>query len=183
MDETEDLEITEDKAGPEQGPSVGAQEELQALIAERDRLSEDRNALLDQLLRKQAEFENFRKRADRERGDFLQYASMDLVRDLLPVLDALERALGSCPDANQEFRAGLEHIARQLWDTLARFGLEPVKARGEKFDPHLHQAVEKVETEDYEDQTILEEWQRGYRFKDKLLRPAMVKVAVRPESQ
>lgn len=155
-------------------------EPMQALAAERDRLIEEKNSLFDQLRRKQADFDNYRKRTDRERRDYVQYAAMDVVRELLPVLDALERALATGLDAPQEFRTGVEHIARQLSDTLARFGLEPIHAKGERFDPHLHQAVESVETDDYEDHTVIDEWQRGYMFKGKLLRPAMVKVAVRP---
>ena len=183
MDETRDLDITEEKQASEEAPPAEAAETVEGPAAERDRLAEDRNALLDQLQRKQAEFENFRKRTERERRDVLQYAAMDVLREVLPVLDALERALDTYAGSGDEFHTGIELIARQLWDTLARFGLTPIRAKGLKFDPHLHQAVETVETDEYEDQTVLEEWQRGYMFKNKLLRPAMVKVAVGPKSE
>ncbi len=185
MDEAPEPETSEKK---EEGTALEpappeAPGPLEALTAERDRLIEEKAALYDQLLRKQAEFENFRKRMERERSDFQQYASMQVVREMLPVLDALERALATAGDADGDFKAGIQLIARQLWDTLTRLGLEPVETRGQKFDPHLHQAVETVETNEHEDQTIVEEWQRGYLFKKRLLRPAMVKVAVRRESQ
>ena len=179
MDDARDLETFENKENTEL-PSE-AQDSPQALTAERDRLLEERNALYDQLLRQRAEFENIRKRTEREKNEFYQHAAFDVVREILPVLDALERALKAAPDDGSEFHAGIELIARQLSDALARFGVQPVKTRGQKFDPNVHQAVESVETDEYEDQTILEEWQRGYTFKGRLLRPAMVKVAVRRE--
>lgn len=178
----------EQAAGPGAGeqpapPEAAEPPDVQALAAERDRLAEQHAALYDRLLRKQADFENFRKRMDRERHEFHQAAVMEVVRDLLPVLDGLERALATdSAHAGEEFHAGVELIARQLFDMLARCGLQAVEARGKKFDPHLHQAVEMVETAEHEDQTVLEEWQRGYKFKGRLLRPAMVKVAVRRES-
>ena len=163
--------------------NVETQESVEALTAERDRLARQNAELNDQLLRKRADFENFRKRMERERQEFYQYASMDLIRAILPVLDGLERALASDRNGGAEFHAGIELLARQFLDTLVKFGLEPIEARGKKFDPHLHQAVERVETTEHDDQTIVEEWQRGYLYKGRLLRPAMVKVAVRPESQ
>lgn len=194
MEEKPDLELTEKEENSEAAKAAEAQasearealeppEELRLLAAERDRLQEERCFFYEQLLRKQAEFENFRKRMERERQDLHHYASMEVVREMLPVLDGLERALASDPAGNGEFHTGVQLIARQLYDTLVRFGLEPVAARGKKFDPHVHQAVEMVETTEHEDQTVLEEWQRGYLFKNRLLRPAMVKVAVRRESQ
>ena len=156
---------------------------LEAIVAERDRLAAEKAGLLDQFLRLRAEFENFRKRIERERFEFRQHASAEVIRQLLPVVDGLERALASAgTDAGEEFHAGVELIARQLHETLQRCGLEPLETVGQKFDPHLHQAVETVETTEHEDHTILEEWQRGYKFRNRLLRPAMVKVAVRPES-
>ena len=103
---------------------------------------------------------------------------MEVVREMLPVMDALERALAS-QGGDDEFRSGIQLIARQLWDTMAHLGLEPIQALGQTFDPHLHEAVERVETEDHDDQAILTEWQRGYLFRKRLLRPALVKVAVR----
>ena len=134
----------------------------------------------DRLLRRQAEFENFRRRTERDRSDFLQYAGMEIVRDILPIVDDFERAL-KIDGSDAEYRKGIELIYQRLLDTLMKIGLEPIEApAGEPFDPNLHQAVVRYETEDAPDNTILEEFQRGYNFKGKLLRPAMVRVAVRP---
>jgi molecular chaperone GrpE len=104
---------------------------------------------------------------------------MESVRDMLPILDDFERAL-KVDTADRDYAKGVELIYQRMADTLRKLGLEPIETSGQKFDPNLHQAVERVETEDAEDQTILGEFQRGYNFKGKLLRPAMVKVAVRP---
>ncbi|HKF25512.1 MAG TPA: nucleotide exchange factor GrpE [Candidatus Acidoferrum sp.] len=149
------------------------------LAAERDRLTAEKAELEDRLLRMRAEFENARRRAERERSEYLQFASMDLVKDLLPVLDDFERAMRvETPD--REYAKGVELIYQRMYETLKKLGLEPIDTQGKRFDPNLHQAVERVPTENAEDQTILGEFQRGYQFKGKLLRPAMVKVAVHP---
>jgi molecular chaperone GrpE len=150
------------------------------LLAERDQLKAEVADLQDRLLRRQAEFENFRRRNERDRSEFLEYAGMEIVRELLPILDDFERARKTeCSDAN--YRKGIELIYQRLEDTLKKIGLEPIEvAAGTEFDPNLHQAVVRLETEDAADNTILEEFQRGYNFKGKLLRPAMVKVAVKP---
>ena len=144
--------------------------ELQKLKAERD-------ALVDRLARLQAEFENARKRTAREQQDFRDYALADAIKALLPSLDSLERALETGSSEKSEFRSGIELIYKQLQDALLKLGLRPIPAKGETFDPHLHEAIEMVETRDAEDHQILEELQRGYKLKDRLLRPSMVKVA------
>ena len=108
-----------------------------------------------------------------------QFASMDLVKELLPVLDDLERAM-RVETADREYAKGVELIYQRLYDTLKKMGLEPIETQGQRFDPNMHQAIERVQTDDHEDQEILGEFQRGYQFKGKLLRPAMVRVAVRP---
>ena len=151
--------------------------ELTALTAERDRLAAEKEELWDRFLRKQAEFENFRKRTAREREEVLQFAAMETVRALLPVLDDFERALES-PAESDEYRRGIQLIYKRLADALAQTGVKPIDSLGKKFDPHLHQAVDTVKG-DHEDQTVVEEFQRGYEFKGRLLRPAMVKVSVR----
>ena len=104
---------------------------------------------------------------------------MDLVRDVLPILDDFERGL-KVETADKEYAKGVELIYARMAETLRKMGLEPIETAGKLFDPNVHQAVERVQTEDAEDQAILGEFQRGYNFKGKLLRPAMVKVAVRP---
>ncbi len=163
-------------------PAPSPEEIIANLTAERDRLAQDKASLYDQLLRKQADFENFRKRIEREKSEFRVQASMEVVRSILPVLDGLERALvvASEDDAGPEFRRGIEMLQKQFLETLQKLGLEPIEARGQIFDPHIHHAVEMVETEEHEDQSVVEECQRGYWFQRRLLRPAMVRVAVRP---
>lgn len=152
--------------------------ELQAITAERDKLAAEKADMYDRLLRKQAEFDNFRKRSERDRSDFLQFAGMEVARELLPIADDFERALKvQCTDQN--YTKGIELIYQRLSDVLKKMGVEPIEAAGKRFDPNLHEAVVRVPAGDAEDETVLEELQRGYNFKGKLLRPAMVKVAVR----
>jgi molecular chaperone GrpE len=153
--------------------------QLASMAAERDQALAEKADVVDRLLRARAEFDNARRRAERERSDFLQFASMDLVKDLLPVLDDFERAL-KVETADSNYAKGVELIYQRLFDTLKKMGLEPIEAMGKTFDPNLHQAIERVETDEAEDHSVLGEFQRGYNFKGKLLRPAMVRVAVRP---
>ena len=153
--------------------------QVTALKADRDRLAADKAELHDRLLRRQADFDNFRKRAERDRSDFLQFAGMEFARELLPILDDFDRAL-KVETADANYAKGVELIYARMYETLKKMGLEPMDTVGKTFDPNLHQAVERVETDVAEDQTILAEFQKGYTFKGKLLRPAMVKVAVRP---
>lgn len=155
------------------------EEKLAAVTAERDQLAAEKADMQDRLLRRQAEFENFRRRTERDRSDFLQYAGTEIVREILPIADDFERAL-KIPSADSEYRKGIELIYQRLLDVLTKVGLEPIEAAGKMFDPNLHQAVDRQETADVDDHTILEEYQRGYNFKGKLLRPSMVKVAVKP---
>jgi len=150
-----------------------------ASAAELQKLKAERDALLDRMARMQAEFDNARKRAAKEQQDFRDFASVDTIRALLPVIDSFERALQAKSQAG-DFRAGVELIYKQFQDVLAKLGVRPIAAKGEQFDPHVHEAIELVETPDAADHEVLEEWQRGYKLKDRLLRPAMVKVAKNP---
>jgi molecular chaperone GrpE len=151
---------------------AGPESELQKLKAERD-------SLLDRLARAQAEFENARRRAAKEQQDFRDFAMADAIKSLLPVIDNFERALQSKSEA-ADFRAGVDLIYKQLRDVLTKLGVQLISAKGQQFDPHIHEAIEMVETPDAADHEVLEEWQRGYKYKDRLLRPAMVKVAKNP---
>lgn len=155
---------------------------LAALTAERDTLAGEKADLQDRVLRAQAEFQNFRKRVEREKIEFSEYASTEAVRALLPILDDFERALKVESD-NLEFSRGIELIYQRLFESLKKLGLEPMNSAGQPFDPNLHHAVEMVETDTAADHTVLEEYQRGYNFKGRLLRPAMVKVAVEPKPE
>jgi molecular chaperone GrpE len=154
------------------GEASTPESELQKLKAERD-------SLLDRLARAQAEFDNARKRASKEQQEFRDYALADAIRSFLPAMDSLERALEVKSDA-AELRNGVELIYKQLLAALGKLSVNPIVSTGEVFDPRLHEAIEMVETSDVPDHQVIEELQRGYRFKDRLLRPAMVKVAKNP---
>ncbi|HUI43016.1 MAG TPA: nucleotide exchange factor GrpE [Terriglobia bacterium] len=146
------------------------------------KLLAEKQEIYDRLLRKHAELENLRKRSEREKEELVKHASADLIRALLPALDSFERALKHRdPRVPDEFYKGVELIHRELVDVLGRAGLEPLETKGRIFDPHLHQAVETLESGAHRDQEIVEELQRGYKLKHRLLRPAIVKVAVAPK--
>jgi molecular chaperone GrpE len=162
----------------ENGSQEAASADVDLLRAERDGFKVERDELKDLLLRRQAEFDNFRKRSERERADYVQYAAMEMVKQLVPVLDDFERALKAEPPSS-EYGKGIQMIYSRMFDTLKKMGLEPIESEGKAFDPHVHQAVERVETTDADDNTVIGEFQRGYLLKGKLLRPAMVRVAVR----
>lgn len=162
-------EIT-NSPGAEASAPVSEATEVQKLRAERD-------TLLDRLARLQAEFENARKRAAREQQEFRDFATADAIKALLPAIDSFERALNAPATQLSEFRNGVELIYKQLQDALTKLGVRPVRAKGERFDPHVHEAIEMVETADVPDHQVIDELQRGYKLKDRLLRPAMVRVA------
>lgn len=166
----------EGEAEPQQtaAPAPSAASEVQKLKAERD-------ALLDRLARLQAEFDNARKRAVREQQDFKEFAAADAIKTLLPALDSFERALQTPARQLEEFRSGVELIYKQLQDALQKLGVSSIPAKGQQFDPHQHEAIELVETTDAPDHQVIEELQRGYKLKNRLLRPAMVKVASNPK--
>lgn len=161
--------------------SAGAatEEQPERVRAERDALRAERDEMKDLLLRRQAEFDNFRRRTEKERSEYAQYSGMEVVREMLPILNDFERAF-KVEGATPEYVRGMEMIYNRAFEALKKLGLEPIETAGESFDPHLHQAVERVETADAEEGVIMGEFQRGYRFKGKLLRPSMVRVAVKP---
>jgi len=177
-----DLEHELPPADGDENPASTATESAvasDASSAELQKVKAERDALLDRLARAQAEFDNARKRAAKEQQDFRDFAMADAIRSLLPVVDNFERAL-QAKSETADFRAGVELIYKQLRDVLTKLGVQPIEAKGQQFDPHVHEAIEMVETLDAADHEVLEEWQRGYKFKDRLLRPAMVKVAKNP---
>ena len=146
-------------------------------------LKKERDGLYDRLLRKQAEFENYKKRIDREKSEFMQFASADLMKELLNALDSFDLALKNAatqPEGQNVLR-GFELIYKQMQDTLARFGLKPIDAKGKKFDPHIHQAVATEVTDQVEENTVIEEMRKGYLLNGRLLRPAMVSVAAKKD--
>ena len=144
--------------------------------------SVEEEPLQERLLRLQADFENFKKRVDRERGDFYRQATASLVARLLPVIDNLERALATGPKSDEKgaFREGVILIHRQLLEELKKEGLVPIDCVGQTFDPNLHEAVATDNSSTIPADTVIEELQRGYRFQDHLLRAAGVRVSLGP---
>lgn len=145
-------------------------------ISETEKLKAERDALLDRLARLQAEFDNARKRAVREQQEFREFAAADVIKNILPILDSFERAIKAGGNSS-DFRNGVELIYRQLQDALLKMGVQPIAALGQAFDPRVHEAIEMVDTTEVADHHVFDELQRGYKYKDRLLRPAMVRVA------
>jgi molecular chaperone GrpE len=145
--------------------------------SEAEKLKGERDALLDRLARLQAEFDNARKRAVREQQEFREFAAGNVIKSLLPVLDSFERALKTSQGDAGEFRNGIELIYRQFQDALQKAGVQPIAAIGQPFDPRFHEAIEMVDTDAVPDHYVLDELQHGYKYKERLLRPAMVRVA------
>ncbi|HEU4386595.1 MAG TPA: nucleotide exchange factor GrpE [Blastocatellia bacterium] len=159
----------------------------QALTDSRDQieaLMREKSTLLDQMLRRQAELENSRKRLEREKSEYYQRMRADILLELLPVLDNFDRALASLEISEGDAAAlkhGVELIHKQLRGALTKLGLRPVEAVGQAFDPNLHEAVTVEATDEHEENTVIEEIERGYKLGDRLLRPAKVKVAASPQ--
>ncbi|MCK4859699.1 MAG: nucleotide exchange factor GrpE [Candidatus Omnitrophica bacterium] len=156
-----------------------SKEEYSVLEEKADKLIECNNSLL----RLRAEFENNRKRLEKEKEEFVRYANCGLIEQLLPVLDNFEHGLKNLSKHDKKVATGIEIIYNQLMGVLEKEGLERLKAKGEKFDPQIHHAVMQEESEEHCEETIIEEMQKGYRLKGKLIRPAMVKVGKPVNSQ
>lgn len=162
--------------GSEDQPSSRSEQAQSERVSEVEKLRAERDVLVDRLARMQAEFDNARKRAQREQQDYRDYALTDIVKTLIPVMDSFDRALQSSPEKS-EFHLGVELIHKQLLDALTKIGVQPINAKGQQFDPRFHEAIEMVDTEDAKDNEVIDELQRGYKLKDRLLRPAMVRVS------
>ena len=150
-----------------------------SLASEIEKLKAEKEELLQTMIRRQADFENFRKRIERDRQEEGRRGVERLIVDLIPVLDAFNRALQAHDDpAFEEYRKGITLIRKQLWDSLAKHGVQRIEAAGQMFDPHLHQAIERLESQDFPDGFIVAVFQDGYMFHGRVLRPAIVRVAV-----
>lgn len=149
------------------------------LAAELQKLKAEKEELMQTMIRRQADFENFRKRTERDRQEEGRRGVERLVTDLIPVLDAFDLALQAHDDpAYEEYRKGITLIRKQLWDVIAKHGVQRIEAAGKIFDPHQHQAIERVESEEFPDGSIVAVFQDGYMFNGRVLRPAIVRVAV-----
>jgi len=177
----EDREQTESIAAPED-PQVQLEADLKAA---KDEVAEWQ----DRFLRKAAEFENFRKRSEKEKADSLVAAKGALLLEFLPVADACERALQSMTNSKgvagdlEQYHEGVELLYKQLLDAFSKAGVVPIESEGKPFDPHLHEALSRKEGSNYEEDTVVQELRRGYLYKDRLLRPAQVIVAVNSETK
>jgi molecular chaperone GrpE len=161
------------------GKDMNPAEKILTLEAELKQVKVKADEQHDQLLRLQADFDNFRKRTQKEKAELIKYASEQLVGELLPVLDNFERATCSAqnnPDITV-FSQGVEMILRQLQTALSKVGLKAMECVGQPFDPNLHEAVLRVESDEHPENTVVEELQKGYFLKEKVLRPSMVKVS------
>jgi molecular chaperone GrpE len=169
-----EAETVPSTAPPEIGATV-SQADYEQVKAERDHLK-------DRLARMQAEFENARKRAEREKAEFRDYATGNVVEQFLPVLDNFELALKAKGSADQ-LRSGVELIVKQMEEALRQLQVVPVATMGEEFDPRHHEALGSVERDDLPDHTVAEEIRRGYKLRDRLVRPALVRVVSNPKQQ
>ena len=164
-------------AGQREGdaPAGSLEDQIRKLAAEKDELR-------DTLLRRQADFDNYRKRVEKERQQERHRGVEHMIETLLPVLDAFDNALASASKntAAAEYLKGFELIRRQLWDLLSKQGLVRIESVGKEFNPHFHHAIARVETSEQTDGTIIDELQPGYTFHERVLRPAMVRVAAEP---
>ena len=171
VEEAVETQSASDSLPADSGPSA---DQIQKLVAEKQDLQ-------NTLVRRQADFENYRKRVEKERQQERHRGAEQLIEQVLPVLDAFDLALsGQSGAASPEYRKGFEIIRAQLWNALAKQGLQPIEAVGKPFDPHLHHAIENVPTAEQPEGTVVGEMQTGYMFHDRVLRPAMVRVATAP---
>ena len=182
---------TDGEGTPAQGQSenVTPPDPLKQLQGELAAAKAELQQSQDRFLRKAAEFENFRKRMEKEKGDAALLAKSSLLMEFLPIADACERALDSLErrqdgsESLEHYRQGVRLLYKQIHDVFTRIGVVPVSARGQKFDPHYHEAIAREEDPEHEENTVTLELRRGYLFKDRLLRPAQVKVATRPHDK
>jgi len=182
-------EVTEIKTAAEKVAEKTSQEnmvtikesEYQALLAEKEQVKE----LKERLMRLQADFENARKRLEKEKAEFLRYANEEVISDLLIVLDDLERSLEAAEKKHEDYAAflkGVEMILAHLYEILKNHHVEAIEAKGKQFDPHLHEALLQVETDEFPEGTVMEELQKGYKIEDRVIRTAKVKVAKAKET-
>lgn len=178
---SEAIQESEEPSGEARPRSRGAAPlPNEAVAVQLAKLQSEKDELRSTLIRRQADFDNYKKRLERERGEERQRATIVVIEQLLPVLDAFERALAAHADpAYEEYRKGFELIYRQVLDALGRYGLEPIEAVGAPFDPNLHHAVDRAESAEHPEDTVVMEHQKGYRLRDMVIRPAMVRVSYR----
>jgi molecular chaperone GrpE len=175
MDPNETAASAAEEAQSANGETAGEPEHAEA---DASRLQRERDELYDRLLRKSAEFDNYRKRVDKERREHAEWAAADVLKEVVAVLDDFDRALAAeAPPEAQGYRTGLELIHRQLGEILRKRGVTAIESLGTDFDPHLHQAVAYEESSGAREGEVIGELRKGYRLGERLLRPALVRVA------
>ena len=168
-------------AGEDQSEDAKLAADSATADAEVAKLAADLNELRQTLMRRQADFDNYRKRIEKERAEDAKRHTARVIEGLIPIIDGFEHALAAHREAEYEnYRKGFELIYKQLVDNVTRLGVERIDPLGKQFDPHLHQAMDRTESVQHEDGTILQVFQPGYIFHGRVLRPAMVRVAVHP---
>jgi molecular chaperone GrpE len=179
LDPEQDQPLTPEAVDQADGSSAAIEAPGDSSVEQRvAKLEAEKEELRKTMIHRQADFENFRKRVERDRHEETRRAVGHFIQTLLPTLDAFERALAAHDDqAYAEYIKGFELIYKQLWESLAKQGLERIDAAGKQFDPHVHQAIERVETDDHADGAVIEVLQSGYVFHGRVLRPAIVRVA------
>src|SRR5271157_6101928 len=180
-DQESKLKVSESEEAGQAAEDKAVLEDATHEDADVKKLAADLEELRQTMLRRQADFDNYRKRIERERSEDGRRATARVIEGLIPVLDGFEHALAAHREAEYEnYRKGFELIYRQLMDNVAKLGAKRIDPLGKAFDPHLHQAVDRAETTEHPDGTILAVFQPGYEFHGRVLRPAMVRVAVHP---
>lgn len=175
---------TEEPGDPAAVGNADPTEAAESISEKVRKLQAEKQELMNTLVRRQADFENYRKRVEKERQHDRHRGVELFVESLLPVLDAFDRALENSSDsAAEEYVKGFELIRRQLADLLAKQGLKRIEAVGKEFNPHFHHAIERVETHQHPDGVVIAEMQPGYVFHERVLRPAMVRVAIHPSEK
>jgi molecular chaperone GrpE len=170
-----------DRNDANDGGELSPEQDSATTDSETAKLAADLDDLRQTLLRRQADFENYKKRMEKERGEDTKRTTARLVESIIPIVDGFEQALAAHREKEYEnYQKGFELIYRQLMDNLAKLGVEREDPTGKPFDPHLHQAMDRAETTEHEDGTIVQTFQPGYVYHGRVLRPAMVRVAVNP---
>lgn len=181
-DEAEETSATESRSGAEISDKTSLEQEIQSLKAELEHKQTEIKAAQDKQLRAYAEMENYKKRTTRDQMEQLRYANEKLLKELLPVLDNLERALSHIKEAPERspWAEGVDLTYRQWLEVLKKFGVMPITSIGEPFDPSRHQAVTYLDTNEHPENHVAEELQKGFLYHERVLRPSMVAVARRP---
>lgn len=163
----------------EETEDIEEQDELEKELEVDKNKTDEFNKLNDSFLRLQADFSNYKRRVEKDKQSIYQFANEKLVLELLDVIDNFERAFSSANEAEEKegFYEGVVMVYKQLMEILEKNGLEEIEAKDEKFDPNLHHAVMQEENDEYEEETVIDVFQKGYKLKDKVIRPSMVKVA------